>query len=98
MPPVDASRPLRSRMRQQHSAVVLQIWWPLDLQRVLDLGWLQHRRQQRRGSEVGDGERIADEIRPTLPLLLDAVERRGDRGAIGLEVRVAHLVPEAVIR
>src|SRR5215831_10524828 len=40
---VDAGRPLRGRMSQQRDAVVLQIRWPLDLQRVLDLGWLQHR-------------------------------------------------------
>ena len=87
MQPVDAGRPLRGRMPEQRGAVVLQIGRQLDTQRVLDLGWLQQRRQQRRGREVGDGERIADEIRAALPLLLDAVERGGDGGAIGLEIR-----------
>src|SRR5262249_29433499 len=42
MPPVDAGRPLRGRVPQKRRAKVLQICWPLDLQRVLDLGWLQH--------------------------------------------------------
>jgi hypothetical protein len=48
--------------------------------------------QHRRGREVGDRERIADEIRAALPLLLDPVERGVHGGAIGLELRVADLV------
>ena len=98
MQAVDAGRPLRGRMPQQRGAVVLQIRRQLDLQRVLDLGWLQERPQQRGGREVGDRERLADEIRAALPLLLDAVERGCDGGAILLQVRLADLVAEAVER
>ena len=62
MQPVDADRPLRGRVPQKRGAVVLQVGRQLDAQRVLDLGWLQQRRQQRCGREVGDGERIADKV------------------------------------
>ena len=48
--------------------------------------------------KVGDRERIAEEIRATLPLLLDPVQRGVHDGAIGLELRVADLVTKAIVR
>ena len=78
MQAVDPGRPLRGRMPEHRGAVVLQIRRQIDLQRVLDLGWLQEWPQQRGSREVGDRESLADEIRAPLPLLLDAVERSCD--------------------
>jgi hypothetical protein len=52
----------------------LQIRRQLHLQRILNLGRLQVRSQQRRGREVGDGESIAKKIRATLSLEFDAVQ------------------------
>ena len=75
MQAVNAGRPLRGRMPQQRGPVVLQIRRQLDLQRVLDLGWLEECPEQRGSREVGDRESLADEIRAALPFLLDAVER-----------------------
>src|SRR5206468_2635898 len=89
MQAVDAGGPLCGRMPQQRGAVVLQIRRQLDLQRVLDLGRLKKRPQQRSSREVGDAESLADEIWPALPFLLDAVERRGDGGTVLLQVRLA---------
>jgi len=85
-------------MSPQRGAVFLQIGGQLDLQGILDLGRLQKRPQQRSGREVGDAKTLADEICPTLPFLLDAVERRGDRGTVLLQVRVADLVAEPIER
>jgi hypothetical protein len=48
------------------------------LQWVLNLGRLQEHTQQRRGGEICDTESLADKIRAVLPLVLDAVERRGN--------------------
>src|SRR5260221_2650842 len=76
MQPVNTGRPLRGWMLPECGAIVLQIRRQLHAQRVLDLGWLQHHPQHRRRPKVGDRERIADEIRAALPLLLDPVERR----------------------
>src|SRR5215469_10728562 len=69
--PINAQSPLRRRMAQQRVAILLQVWRQLDAQRVLDLRWLRQRRQHRRRGQVGDRERITDEVFPALPLLLD---------------------------
>ena len=96
MQAVDAGRPLRGRVPQQHRAVVLQIRRQFQLQRVLNLGRLQERPQQRCGREVCDGESLADKIRAALPRMLDAVERRRDDGAISLQIALADLMAEPV--
>src|SRR5580704_8381287 len=98
MQAINIRRPLHGGMPQQQSAVVLQIWRQLHAQRVLDFRWLQQRSQQSRRREVGDRERIADEIGAALPLLLDPVERSVDRGAIGVQLRIADLVTKTVVR
>ena len=80
------------------AAVVLQIQRQLHLQRVLNLGRLQERPQQRGSREVCDGESLADEIRAALPLLLDTVERCCDDGPIPLQIALADFMAESVER
>ena len=80
MQAIDAGRPLRGWMPQQRGAVVLQIQRQLYLQGILNLRRLQEHPQQRCSRQVCDGEGLADKIRTTLPLVLDAVERRCDDG------------------
>src|SRR5262245_17496982 len=96
MQAVDAGRPLRGRMPQQHSAVVLQIRRQFDLQRVLDFRRLQERPQQRGGREVGDAERFADKIGAALPHVLDTIERRSDGGSISFQIALADFMAEPV--
>src|SRR6185436_9678194 len=73
---VDVGRPLCGWMPSQHRTVVLQIDRQLYLQRVLKLGRLQERPEQRGGREVCDAENLADKIGAALPLLLDAPQQR----------------------
>ena len=94
----DPGRPLHGWMPQQRGAVVLQIGRQFDLQRILNLGRLQERAQQRGSREVGDGESLADEIGTALPLLLDPVEGRCDGGTIAFQPGLADLVTEPVER
>src|SRR6185437_4730128 len=96
MQEVDAGGPLHGWMPQQRSAVVLQIQGQLHLQRVLNLGRLQERSQQRGRREICDGESLADKIRAALPLVLDAVKCGGDNGPIPLEIAIADSMAESV--
>src|SRR5262249_41148346 len=98
MQAVDTRGPLCPRMPQQRGTGFLQIGGQFDLRGVFGLGRLQSRPQPRSSCEVGDAEPLADEIRPTLPFPLDAVERRGDRGTVLFCVRVADLVAEPIER
>jgi hypothetical protein len=83
-------------MLEQRGAIVPQILWQLDAMRILNLGGLQQRRQHCGGREVCDRKRISHEIRTSAALLLDPVERSGDGGTIGFQLRVADVVTEAI--
>src|SRR5215813_714231 len=98
MQAIDASRPLRGWMLQQHGAVVFEVprqlhpWW------ILNLGRLQERPQQRGSREVCDGESLADEIRAALPLILDSIKCRCHDGPISRQIAFADAMAESVER
>src|SRR5436189_1994153 len=75
MAPVHLRDPLKSGARRQRLAECTGGAWKGTGPRVREL-WRQHEwREQRRRSQIGDGEPITDQISARLQLCFDAVER-----------------------